>query len=99
MGLEITGYTRANLEDLWIDPWNTKILSEAVNILNDYNVPVSVYNYQLRLINKDVYKFNVQSISDWKNEYIKECSECIKTLNVEFFLQVLYKKVKILNLF
>ena len=27
MGLEITGYTRANLEDLWIDPGNIKILS------------------------------------------------------------------------
>ena len=24
MGLEITGYTRANLEDLWIDPWEYK---------------------------------------------------------------------------
>ena len=37
-------------------------LGEAVNMLNDYNVPVSVYNHQLCLINKRVYKFNVQSI-------------------------------------
>ena len=37
-------------------PWEYKdSLSEAVNILNDYNVPVSVYNHQLCLINKDVY--------------------------------------------
>ena len=95
MGLEITGYTRANLEDLWIDPWEYKdSLSEAVNILNDYNVPVSVYNHQLCLINKDVYKFNVQSISDWKNEYIKECSECIKKHECGGFFssQVLYKR-------
>ena len=77
MGLEITGYTRANLEKLWIDPYDYKQeLSEAVKILNKYNVTASVYNHQLCLLNKDVRKNYVKSISDWKNEYIEECEKC-----------------------
>ena len=48
MGLEITGFTRANLDDLWIDPYEYKdILSEAVDVLNRYKIPASVYNHQL----------------------------------------------------
>ena len=36
----------------------------------------------------------MQSISDWKNEYIKECSECIKKHECGGFFssQVLYKR-------
>ena len=81
MGLEITGFTRANFDLLWIDPWDYKdILSEAVSILNDYGVSTSVYNNQLCLINDDT-KFNYQkSISDWKNEYIDECNKCSKKI-------------------
>jgi len=77
MGLEITGFTRANFDLLWIDPWEYKdILSEAVSILNDYGVSTSVYNNQLCLINKDTESNYQKSISDWKNEYIDECKKC-----------------------
>ena len=81
MGLEITGFTRANFDLLWIDPWDYKdILSEAVSILNDYNVSTSVYNNQLCLINEDTKSNYQKSISDWKNEYIDECKKCTKIL-------------------
>jgi len=79
MGLEIIGFTRANLDALWIDPIEYKDqLSEAVGILNAYGIKASVYNSQLCLVNKDMEPFYRKSISDWKNEYAPECEGCTR---------------------
>mgnify|MGYP001374686584 CR=1 FL=1 len=79
MGLEITGFTRPNLNILWIDPYEYKdSLSEAVALLNSYGIPVSVYNHQLCTINPDVLGNYRKSISDWKTEYLAECLPCTK---------------------
>jgi His-Xaa-Ser system radical SAM maturase HxsC len=79
MGLEITGFTRANLDLLWIDPFEYKdTLSEAVHILNSYGMNSSVYNHQLCVINKDVEGNYCKSISDWKNEYLESCAPCVR---------------------
>ncbi len=79
MGLEMTGFTRANLDALWIDPHDYRdTLSEAVAILTSYKIRVSVYNHQLCVLNSDVYPYCVKSISDWKNEYADECAGCSK---------------------
>lgn len=79
MGLEMTGFTLANLDSLWIDPIEYKDkLSEAVQILESYDIPVLVYNHPLCLVNPDVEDAYVRSISDWKNEYPPECQECVR---------------------
>lgn len=79
MGLEMTGFTRANLDALWIDPADYKAhLSEATQILAAYGIRTSVYNHPLCLIEKAVEPFYVKSISDWKNEYAKECEPCAR---------------------
>lgn len=79
MGLEITGFTRPNLDLLWIDPYDYKdALSEAVAILNSYGMNASVYNHQLCAINRDVEMNYRKSISDWKNEYLDVCAPCIR---------------------
>lgn len=79
MGLEMMGFTRANLDSLWIDPYEYKdILSKAVKLLNSYGLTTSVYNHQLCIVNKDILPFYRKSISDWKNEYASECKECKK---------------------
>ena len=79
MGLEMMGFTRANLDQLWVDPFEYKdTLSEAVLILNAYGIKNSVYNHQLCVINKDVEVNYAKSISDWKNEYVKECVGCTR---------------------
>ena len=79
MGLEITGFTRANLDSLWIDPYTYKdTLSEAVAILNSYGMNVSVYNHQLCIVNDNIRPAYRKSISDWKNEYVPECRGCTK---------------------
>ena len=79
MGLEMMGFTRANLDKLWIDPIEYKdILSESVSILRSAGMNISVYNHQLCLVNEDILPFYIKSISDWKNEYAKECESCSK---------------------
>jgi His-Xaa-Ser system radical SAM maturase HxsC len=79
MGLEITGFTRPNLDLLWIDPHDYKeILSEAVSVLNSYRMNASVYNHQLCVVNKDVEGNYRKSISDWKNEYLDACAPCTR---------------------
>lgn len=81
MGLEMTGFTRGNLDKLWIDPFDYKdLLSESVQILAKYGMNVSVYNHQLCLVNDDVLPYYKKSISDWKNEFIDDCNGC-KRLN------------------
>lgn len=79
MGLEMMGFTRANFDELWIDPYEYKDqLSSAVSILNSYGINTSVYNHQLCLINEDIKANYVKSISDWKNEFAPECKDCEK---------------------
>jgi His-Xaa-Ser system radical SAM maturase HxsC len=77
MGLEMTGFTKHNLEDLWIDPLDYQPqLKAAVEILARYRMNVSIYNHQLCVLDRSLWKYNKKSISDWKNEYMPECSPC-----------------------
>lgn len=77
MGLEMTGFTRANLDSLWIDPIEYKNkLSQAVTLLTSYGIATSVYNHPLCVVNTDVEAAYVKSISDWKNEFPAECAPC-----------------------
>jgi His-Xaa-Ser system radical SAM maturase HxsC len=79
MGLEMIGFTRANLDELWIDPVDYKdTLSKSVGILANYGMSISVYNHQLCLVNPDIHPYYRKSISDWKNEYAPECQICTK---------------------
>ncbi|WP_437222586.1 His-Xaa-Ser system radical SAM maturase HxsC [Planctomicrobium sp. SH661] len=77
MGLENMGYVRMNLEALWIDPSDYQPeLMEAVQILDQAGMVVSIYNHQLCLLNQELWPFARQSISDWKNEYMECCQHC-----------------------
>lgn len=77
MGLEMTGFTKANLRALWIDPADyQQELSEAVETLRWAGLDVSIYNHQLCLLPKSLWPFAKKSISDWKNVYMPECSGC-----------------------
>jgi His-Xaa-Ser system radical SAM maturase HxsC len=77
MGLEITGFTKANLSDLWIDPFDyQRQLTRAVDILDANRINVSIYNHQLCLLERKLWKYARKSISDWKNEFMPECNSC-----------------------
>jgi His-Xaa-Ser system radical SAM maturase HxsC len=77
MGLEMTGFTKVNLTDLWIDPVEYQAqLFEAVETLRRFKMQVSIYNLPLCILDERLLPFNVKSISDWKNEYMPECEPC-----------------------
>ena len=78
MGLELTGYTKANLGLLWIDPFDYQNeLERAVNFLANRGMRVSIYNHQLCVLRRSLWPYARQAISDWKNEYIQECNGCL----------------------
>jgi His-Xaa-Ser system radical SAM maturase HxsC len=77
MGLEMTGFTKANLSELWIDPIEYQVeLAEAVRTLSASRIRAAIYNHQLCLLPPEIRRFAVRSISDWKNEYMPECEGC-----------------------
>lgn len=79
MGLEMTGFTRGNLEKLWIDPKDYQPqLRSAVAILDGANMAVSIYNHQLCILDESLHRFSRKSISDWKNEFMPECNDCTR---------------------
>ncbi|OBQ56925.1 His-Xaa-Ser system radical SAM maturase HxsC [Tamlana sp. s12] len=77
MGLEIMGFTKANLDKLWIEPSEYIIpLEKAVLYLASKKINVSIYNTPLCLLPFTLWEFAVKSISDWKNIYFDECEKC-----------------------
>jgi His-Xaa-Ser system radical SAM maturase HxsC len=77
MGLEMIGFARANIDDIWIDPVDYRNeLREAVTLLDRKGLRALVYNHPLCLIDRKVWPYAVRSISDWKNEYHPECLRC-----------------------
>lgn len=77
MGLEITGFARANVDKIWIDPAHYQDeLREAVRILTMAGIRTSIYNTQLCVLHPELHPFAKRSISDWKQEYLPVCGEC-----------------------
>jgi His-Xaa-Ser system radical SAM maturase HxsC len=77
MGLELTGFAKINMRELWIDPYDYRDELEAAALhLAQHTMNVSIYNHQLCVLKPSVWRFSRQSISDWKNEFIPECDSC-----------------------
>jgi His-Xaa-Ser system radical SAM maturase HxsC len=77
MGLENTGFAIANHDLLWIDPIEYRAdLARAVQILDSARVPTSIYNLPYCVLEREVWPFAAQSISDWKNAYLPQCDIC-----------------------
>lgn len=77
MGLENTGFALANEGLLRIDPLDYRDdLATGVDLLRAAGVRVSIYNLPLCLLDRSVWGVAVQSISDWKNAYLPECTGC-----------------------
>jgi His-Xaa-Ser system radical SAM maturase HxsC len=77
MGLENIGYAPRNMDRLWIDPNDYQDqLEAAVEILSTRGMHVSIYNHQLCVLRRSLWKFARKSISDWKNMYLDACQPC-----------------------
>jgi His-Xaa-Ser system radical SAM maturase HxsC len=93
MGLEMMGFARANVDQVWIDPLEYRQeLREAVSLLARRRVKTMIYNHQLCLIDRELWPFAVRSISDWKNEFHPECGACsVRERCGGFFFSAKYK--------
>lgn len=79
MGLEYIGYTPHNINKLWIDPFDYQSeLKDSVEFLSGQGLNVSIYNTPLCVLPEALWQFSRKSISDWKNDYLPECSSCSK---------------------
>lgn len=77
MALEVTGFARANLDRIWVDPFDYRAaLTEASLLLEASGMRVSIYNHQLCTVDRKIWHLARRSISDWKNEYLPECAPC-----------------------
>jgi len=77
MGLEMFGFTPKNLDVLWIDPVDYQNeIEAATRVLARAGLHVSIYNHQLCTLPRSLWPFAVKSISDWKNIYLPECTDC-----------------------
>ena len=77
MGMEYTGYTIKNHDLVWIDPIEyQEQLQSAVCELSRWGLNVSIFNLTHCVLNENLWRFAVKSISDWKNEYAEFCEEC-----------------------
>ena len=82
MGMENTGFALANQDLLWIDPVDyQRDLAEGVAILASAGLNVSIYNLPLCLLDRHVWPFAARSISDWKNAFVPECTDCVERPN------------------
>jgi len=77
MGLEPIGFAKTNISSLWVDPVDYEsYLDAALCLLESHKVPASIYNHQLCTLRRELWRFARQSISDWKNIFIDECTGC-----------------------
>lgn len=77
MGLEPTGFARTNYEVVWCDLNNyQEELLEGTHVLQRSGLDTVLYNIPRCHISQSLRPIAVQSISDWKNNYRKECEQC-----------------------
>lgn len=77
MGIEPIGFAKAHHPELWADPADYgDVLSEAVKLLAEGGIPVSLYNLPLCALDRSLWPYAVQSISPWKNDYLPACDAC-----------------------
>lgn len=77
MGIEPIGFAKAHQKELWADPADyASSLSEAVTLLAEGGISVSLYNLPVCALDRSLWPFAVQSISPWKNDYLPACENC-----------------------
>jgi His-Xaa-Ser system radical SAM maturase HxsC len=77
MGYEAMGFGKSNAKQLFVLPdVFMEQLNIAIHTLHCAKIRTSVYNLPLCLTTGRARQLSVQSISDWKNEYLPECDMC-----------------------
>ncbi|MEQ4776707.1 His-Xaa-Ser system radical SAM maturase HxsC [Providencia huaxiensis] len=77
MNLEATGWARKNWQQLYCEPQSyNEELQLAIDVAERCQLPVVLFNYPLCHLPQEVWRYSVQSISDWKNYYPDNCLNC-----------------------
>ena len=77
MQMETMEIAKKNIDILWIDPYDyNEQLEKAVTYLWKRGMNVSIYNAQLCVLPKNLWRYSRKSISSWKNIYLEECGKC-----------------------
>ena len=77
MGMEPQGYAKARYDELTLLPREAaKEIDLACSILSSAGIHVSVYNRPLCHLEPRTRRFAVDSISDWKKEFLPDCQGC-----------------------
>jgi His-Xaa-Ser system radical SAM maturase HxsC len=86
MGLENTGFAIANEAMLWMDPMDYGDgMARAVDHMSSAGINLSIYNLPKCVLPRSVWPHAVQSISDWKNDFVEECGLCDEKNNCSGF--------------
>ena len=79
MQLEQTGYATQHWDEIFYDSSeNFNQLTKSLNLMHASNVNTALYNFPLCTVPKIHRKYALSTISDWKNKYIAQCSDCTK---------------------
>jgi len=82
MAMEDTGLAIKNDAKIWIEPVDyAPQLCAAVDTLDQWAIPVAIYNVPLCLLPASHRKFAAKSISDWKTKYLESCDSCSQKEN------------------
>jgi len=77
MALESAGFAKANMRGLFFDHSLAPFpLDEAALLAVASGIQVRLFNFPNCTLPKRLRPLAVQSISDWKNKYLRECSGC-----------------------
>ncbi|OZG70868.1 His-Xaa-Ser system radical SAM maturase HxsC [Hahella sp. CCB-MM4] len=77
MNLEPTGWAKNSWHNLYLSPSSyLDDLRNGIEAAIEASLPVCLFNFPLCHIPEDLWPYAVQSISDWKNYYPNECSQC-----------------------
>ena len=78
MGMEDTGYATSNANHVWVEPIEyIDHLCKAVEILEGWDIPATIFNIPLCLLPIDYHQYATQSISDWTTKYLNICDSCV----------------------
>lgn len=77
MGQEMIANARINMDRVWVEPSEYGgVLVDAVELLDDSRINVSIYNIPLCMLPENLWKYASRSISEWKVVHAEKCSEC-----------------------
>ncbi|MCK4258825.1 MAG: His-Xaa-Ser system radical SAM maturase HxsC [Halanaerobiales bacterium] len=77
MGLEMLGNAAVNRDEIWISFKNAgKAIKQPLLFLLKHGIHTQIYNFPLCFLEENLWQFAVQSISDYKVKYLKDCLKC-----------------------